>query len=119
MKFQQSESESKIVGSYETFYESPASTGVYLQFGIIYSYFLWNSPQSNDRHNWTELKNDVILYVLRNSVLIEPMPTASTSQILGYNECFEDITGNIYSRRILAGEFILTNKYFMHDLLII
>ena len=101
---------SKIDGPYETFSGSPASKGI-LQFD------LWNSPQSNDRHNWTELKNNIILYGLRNSVLIAPMPTASTSQILGYNECFEPITSNIFSRRTLAGEFILTNKYLMLDLL--
>ena len=101
---------SKIDGPYETFIGSPASKGI-LQFD------LWSSPQSNDRYNWTELKNQIRIHGLRNSVLLAPMPTASTSQILGYNECFEPITSNIYSRRTLAGEFIMTNKYLMYDLL--
>ena len=101
---------SQIDGPYETFSGSPASQGI-LQFD------LWSSPQSNDRYNWTELKKNIVLYGLRNSVLLAPMPTASTSQILGYNECFEPMTSNIYSRRTLAGEFMLTNKYLMYDLL--
>ena len=101
---------SQIDGPYETFSGSPAPQGI-LQFD------LWSSPQSNDRYNWTELKKDIVLYGLRNSVLLAPMPTASTSQILGYNECFEPMTSNIYSRRTLAGEFMLTNKYLMYDLL--
>ena len=101
---------SKKDGPYETFEGSPASQGI-LQFD------LWSSPQSNDRYPWTELKTEIIKHGLRNSVLLAPMPTASTSQILGYNECFEPMTSNIYSRRTLAGEFILTNKYLMHDLL--
>ena len=101
---------SKEDGPYETFPGSPASKGI-LQFD------LWSSPQSNDRYNWTELKNEIIKNGLRNSVLLAPMPTASTSQILGYNECFEPMTSNIYSRRTLAGEFMLTNKYLMYDLL--
>ena len=101
---------SKRDGCYETFVGSPASKGI-LQFD------LWESPQSNERYNWTELKSNIREFGLRNSVLLAPMPTASTSQILGYNECIEPITSNIYSRRTLAGEFILTNKYLMLDLL--
>ena len=97
-------------GPYETYAGSPMSQGL-LQFD------LWDSPQTNDRHDWTLLKSKIALHGVRNSVLLAPMPTASTSQILGYNECIEPITSNIYSRRTLAGEFILTNKYLMNDLI--
>lgn len=97
-------------GPYETYAGSPISQGL-LQFD------LWDSPQNNDRHDWTLLKSKIALHGVRNSVLLAPMPTASTSQILGYNECIEPITSNIYSRRTLAGEFILTNKYLMNDLI--
>jgi ribonucleoside-diphosphate reductase alpha subunit len=97
-------------GPYETYAGSPMSQGL-LQFD------LWESPQNNDRHDWTLLKSNIALHGVRNSVLLAPMPTASTSQILGYNECIEPITSNIYSRRTLAGEFILTNKYLMNDLI--
>jgi ribonucleoside-diphosphate reductase alpha chain len=97
-------------GTYESFAGSPASFGI-LQFD------LWEHQQTNDRYDWKELKERIKKTGLRNSLLVAPMPTASTSQILGYNECIEPITSNIYSRRTLAGEFILTNKYLMHDLL--
>jgi ribonucleotide reductase alpha subunit len=82
-------------GSYSSFVGSPASFGK-LQFD------LWEQNPTN-RYDWNNLKKEIIQYGLRNSLLIAPMPTASTSQILGYNECFEPITGNIYSRRTLAG----------------
>lgn len=97
-------------GAYETFVGSPASQGQ-LQFD------LWNVDPGQSRYNWAALKSDVMMYGLRNSLLLAPMPTASTSQILGFNECIEPITSNIYSRRTLAGEFILANKYLMKDLL--
>ena len=97
-------------GPYESYNGSPISQGI-LQFD------LWNVPQNNERHNWTLLKKKIATFGVRNSVLLAPMPTASTSQILGYNECIEPITSNIYSRRTLAGEFILTNKYLMKDLI--
>jgi len=97
-------------GPYETFSGSPASQGL-LQFDM------WNVEPGNERYNWDELKECIKTYGLRNSLLLAPMPTASTSQILGFNECIEPITSNIYSRRTLAGEFILTNKYLMNDLL--
>lgn len=100
----------KIDGAYSTFQGSPASQGL-LQFD------LWNVNVSNERYNWTQLKEDIVKYGLRNSLLLAPMPTASTSQILGYNECIEPITSNIYSRRTLAGEFVIVNKYLMHDLI--
>jgi ribonucleotide reductase alpha subunit len=68
-------------------------------------------------YDWTALKASIKTNGLRNSLLVAPMPTASTSQILGYNECFEPITSNIYSRRTMAGEFVLPNKYLMKDLI--
>ncbi len=102
----------KIEGAYETFEGSPASHGI-LQFDM------WNvnPSETEQRYDWNELKEDVQMYGIRNSLLVAPMPTASTSQILGYNECIEPITSNIYNRRTIAGEFILTNKYLMNDLI--
>ena len=102
----------KTDGTYETFEGSPASNGI-LQFDM------WNvNPSENEqRYDWDEMKEDIKLYGLRNSLLVAPMPTASTSQILGFNECIEPITSNIYNRRTIAGEFILANKYLMNDLL--
>ena len=94
---------------YETYHGSPASKRK-LQFD------LWGVTPSN-RYDWDELKLDIQHLGLRNSLLLAPMPTASTSQILGYNECIEPITSNIYNRRTLAGEFILANKYLMNDLI--
>lgn len=104
---------SKSTGPYESFEGSPASQGV-LQFD------LWDAvPESEYKYlyDWSQLKADIMEFGLRNSLLLAPMPTASTSQILGFNECIEPITSNIYSRRTLAGEFILANKYLMHDLI--
>lgn len=100
-------------GPYETFDGSPASKGQ-LQFD------LWNidpSKNSGLKYDWSALKTQIVIHGLRNSLLVAPMPTASTSQILGYNECIEPITSNIYSRRTLAGEFIMANRYLMKDLL--
>jgi ribonucleoside-diphosphate reductase alpha subunit len=97
-------------GPYETFAGSPASKGI-LQFDM------WNVDPTNARYDWTALKQLIMQHGIRNSLLLAPMPTASTSQIFGYNECIEPITSNIYNRRTLAGEFILTNKYLMNDLL--
>ena len=96
-------------GPYETFQGSPASQGI-LQFDM------WNVDPGNSRYDWTAMKERIKVNGLRNSLLLAPMPTASTSQILGYNECIEPFTSNIYSRRTLAGEFIMTNKYLMKDL---
>jgi len=96
-------------GAYSSFIGSPASNGE-LQFD------LWNVTPS-DRYDWTKLKKNIIAYGLRNSLLVAPMPTASTSQILGYNECFEPLTSNIYSRRTNAGEFVVINKYLMEELI--
>jgi ribonucleoside-diphosphate reductase alpha chain len=97
-------------GYYETFPGSPASKGE-LQFDM------WNVEVDNTNYDWTGLKEKIMTNGLRNSLLLAPMPTASTSQILGFNECIEPITSNISSRRTLAGEFIQANKYLIADLL--
>lgn len=99
----------KKEGPYETFQGSPASKGV-LQFDM------WHVTPSADLE-WDKLKKSIIKHGLRNSLLVAPMPTASTSQILGFNECFEPFTTNIYSRRTLAGEYIVINKYLVKELL--
>jgi len=96
-------------GVYSSFMNSPASNGI-LQFDM------WDVTPS-DRYDWNKLKEDIKLYGLRNSLLVAPMPTASTSQILGFNECFEPFTSNLYTRRTLAGEFIVVNKYLMKELI--
>ena len=98
-----------LFGAYTSFEGSPASKGI-LQFDM------WSCEPSN-RYNWSKLKQSIIENGLRNSLLVAPMPTASTSQILGYNECFEPLTSNIYSRRTLAGEFVIVNKYLMKELI--
>ncbi|MBC8302115.1 MAG: ribonucleoside-diphosphate reductase subunit alpha [Pelagibacterales bacterium] len=94
-------------GKYETFDGSPASKGI-LQFDM------WGVYPT--RYPWSVLKEQIKLHGLRNSLLVAPMPTASTSQILGFNECFEPFTSNIYLRRTLAGEFVMVNKYLMNEL---
>ena len=98
-----------IDGPYETYAGSPASQGE-LQ------YDLWSVAPSNHL-DWSALKAKIATTGLRNSLLLAPMPTASTSQILGFNECFEPFTSNIYSRRTLAGEFVLTNRYLIKELI--
>jgi ribonucleoside-diphosphate reductase alpha subunit len=100
---------SKKEGPYETFAGSPASKGI-LQFDM------WNVKPSVDL-DWDKLKKQIVKHGLRNSLLVAPMPTASTSQILGFNECFEPFTTNIYTRRTLAGEFVVINKYLLKELL--
>ncbi|NVJ87554.1 MAG: ribonucleoside-diphosphate reductase subunit alpha [Algoriphagus sp.] len=100
----------KIEGTYETYEGSPASQGI-LQFDM------WGVTPKSGRWNWSELKERVKKFGLRNSLLVAPMPTASTSQILGNNECFEPYTSNIYTRRTLSGEFIVVNKHLMKDLI--
>ena len=99
----------KKEGVYETFEGSPASKG-------IFQFDLWNVKPSK-RWNWDGLKENVKKYGMRNSLLLAPMPTASTSQILGNNECFEPYTSNIYSRRVLSGEFIVVNKHLLKSLI--
>lgn len=100
----------KTQGTYETYEGSPASKGV-LQFDM------WGVTPKSNRWNWSELKEKVKKYGMRNSLLVAPMPTASTSQILGNNECFEPYTSNLYTRRTLSGEFIMVNKHLMKDLI--
>ncbi len=95
-------------GPYETFAGSPLSKG-------IFQFDMWNVKPTN-RWNWEKLRKDVVEHGVRNSLLVAPMPTASTSQILGNNECFEPYTSNIYSRRVLSGEFIIVNKHLLKDL---
>merc|ERR1712176_1562173 len=100
-------------GAYSSFQGSPASQGL-LQFD------LWASDNVdflNPNYKWKELKAKVQKYGLRNSLLTAPMPTASTSQILGNNECFEPYTSNVYIRRTLAGEFVVINKHLLRDLI--
>jgi len=96
-------------GAYETFKGSPLSKGKF-QFD------LWNVTPDSNRWDWENLRLDVMNHGVRNSLLVAPMPTASTSQILGNNECFEPYTSNIYTRRVLSGEFIIVNKYLLRDL---
>jgi ribonucleoside-diphosphate reductase alpha subunit len=98
----------KVEGHYETFKGSPLSKGVF-QFDM------WNVSPSN-RWEWDVLRSEVMEFGVRNSLLLAPMPTASTAQILGNNECFEPYTSNIYTRRVLSGEFIIVNKHLLKDL---
>lgn len=100
----------KVNGAYETFKGSPASKG-------IFQFDMWGITPKSNRWNWEQLKQDVKKHGVRNSLLVAPMPTASTSQILGNNECFEPYTSNIYTRRTLSGEFIIANKHLMKDLI--
>src|SRR5690242_16452936 len=101
---------SKVEGPYETFKGSPVSKG-------IFQFDMWGVTPKSNRWNWEQLKQDVKKHGVRNSLLVAPMPTASTSQILGNNECFEPYTSNIYTRRTLSGEFIIANKHLMKDLI--
>jgi ribonucleoside-diphosphate reductase alpha chain len=96
-------------GAYETFKGSPLSKGQF-QFD------LWDVKPTSGRWDWENLRLDVMNHGVRNSLLVAPMPTASTSQILGNNECFEPYTSNIYTRRVLSGEFIIVNKHLLRDL---
>jgi ribonucleoside-diphosphate reductase alpha chain len=102
-----------LKGSYSSFVGSPASQGI-LQFDMWHNF---SGHSQTLGYDWAALKTSIKNHGLRNSLLVAPMPTASTSQILGYNECFEPITSNIYSRRTMAGEFVLPNKYLMKDLI--
>lgn len=96
-------------GAYSTFEGSPISQG-------IFQFDMW-SVKSSTRYDWPELRKNIIQYGVRNSLSVAPMPTASTAQILGNNECFEPFTSNIYTRRTLAGEFIIVNKYLLKELI--
>ena len=98
-----------FLGSYSSFEGSPMSKG-------LFQFDLWGAKQS-DRYNWDDLRTKIKEHGIRNSLLVAPMPTASTSQILGNNECIEPFTSNIYVRRTLAGEFVVINKHLIKDLL--
>jgi ribonucleotide reductase alpha subunit len=100
---------SKYCGAYSTFEGSPISQG-------LFQFDLWDEKPSN-RYDWDSLRNDIKEYGIRNSLLVSPMPTASTSQIMGFNESFEPITNNIFQRKTLSGEFIVINKYLIKDLI--
>ncbi len=97
-------------GPYQTWAGSPISQGVF-QFDM------WNVTPSSGRWDWEDLRKKVVAHGVRNSLLLAPMPTASTSQILGNNECFEPYTSNIYVRRVLSGEFVVVNKHLLRDLI--
>ena len=103
--------EAKSDGPYETYEGSPISKG-------DFQHNLWNikDDELSGRWDWTKLRKQVLKNGVRNSLLVAPMPTASTSQILGNNECFEPYTSNIYTRRVLSGEFIVVNKHLLEDL---
>ncbi len=100
----------KIEGPYSTFKGSPVSKG-------IFQFDMWGVTPDSGRWDWDSLKKEVKKHGVRNSLLMAPMPTASTSQILGNNECFEPYTSNIYTRRTLSGEFVIVNKHLMTDLI--
>jgi ribonucleoside-diphosphate reductase alpha chain len=102
----------KEEGAYETYQGSPVSKGI-LQPDMWHVIPL---TEQDGSLQWSVLRESIMAHGIRNSLLMAPMPTASTSQILGYNECFEPFTSNIYSRRTLAGEFIVMNKYLLKDL---
>lgn len=99
----------KAEGPYETWAGSPISQG-------IFQFDMWGVKPDSNRWDWESLRKQVVKYGVRNSLLLAPMPTASTSQILGNNECFEPFTSNIYVRRVLSGEFVIVNKYLLKDL---
>ena len=100
----------KVQGTYETYDGSPTSKG-------IFQFDMWGVTPKSGRWDWSSLKEKVNKFGIRNSLLVAPMPTASTSQILGNNECFEAYTSNIYTRRTLSGEFIVVNKHLLKDLI--
>ncbi len=97
-------------GPYQSYKGSPVSKG-------IFQFDMWGVTPDSGRWDWIELKQKVRKHGVRNSLLLAPMPTASTSQILGNNECFEPYTSNLYVRRVLSGEFIVANKYLMNELI--
>jgi ribonucleoside-diphosphate reductase alpha chain len=99
----------KEEGPYSSFQGSPLSKG-------IFQFDMWNVDPGNSRHDWESLRAEVMKHGARNSLLLAPMPTASTSQILGNNECFEPYTSNIYIRRVNSGDFIIVNKHLLNDL---
>jgi len=103
--------EAQIDGPYQSYKGSPISKGEF-------QYNLWGikDEELSGLWDWDKLRQKVLKHGVRNSLLVAPMPTASTSQILGNNECFEPYTSNIYTRRVLSGEFIVVNKHLLEDL---
>ena len=99
----------KYIGAYSSFEGSPISRG-------LFQFDLWGEKPS-DRYDWDKLREDIKSFGIRNSLLISPMPTASTSQIMGFNESFEPFTNNIFQRKTLSGEFIVINKYLIRELM--
>ena len=97
------------LGPYETYEGSPVSQG-------ILQHDMWN-VKGSDRFDWNTLRAKIAQHGVRNSLLLAPMPTASTSQILGNNECFEPYTSNIYTRRVMSGEFQIVNHHLLKDLI--
>jgi len=99
-------------GAYSSFKGSPVSKG-------IFQYDMWGIKEDelSGLWNWSKLKKTVIKYGVRNSLLVAPMPTASTAQILGNNECFEPFTNNLYKRNVLSGEFVIVNRHLVEDLI--
>lgn len=97
------------VGPYETYEGSPVSKG-------MFQFDLWDVKPTSGRWDWDSLRQKVLMHGVRNSLLVAPMPTASTSQILGNNECFEPYTSNLYTRRVLSGEFCIVNTHLVKDL---
>lgn len=100
----------KVEGPYSTWEGSPISKG-------IFQFDMWNVTPTSGNWDWEKLRQQVVEHGVRNSLLVAPMPTASTSQILGNNECFEPYTSNIYARRVLSGEFAVVNKHLLKDLI--
>eukprot|EP00095_Tigriopus_kingsejongensis_P009787 maker-scaffold2699_size13170-snap-gene-0.0 protein:Tk09787 transcript:maker-scaffold2699_size13170-snap-gene-0.0-mRNA-1 annotation:"ribonucleoside-diphosphate reductase" len=100
----------KVDGPYESYKGSPASKG-------IFQFDMWKDATPSGMWDWKALKKEVKKHGIRNSLLLAPMPTASTSQILGNNEAFEPYTSNIYTRRVLSGEFVIVNKHLLKDLI--
>ena len=100
----------EYLGTYSSYIGSPLHKG-------SLQHDLWGVPVDNSLHNWDSLRQDIKKYGVRNSLLVAPMPTASTSQILGNFECIEPVISNIYSRRVLAGEFMVINEYLVKDLI--
>ena len=99
----------KYIGAYSSFEGSPISRG-------LFQFDLWGEKPS-ERYDWDKLREDIKSFGIRNSLLISPMPTASTSQIMGFNESFEPFTNNIFQRKTLSGEFIVINKYLIRELM--
>lgn len=100
----------KIDGPYQSYKGSPISKG-------IFQFDMWNVKPKSKRWDWEDLRSQILQHGVRNSLLLAPMPTASTSQILGNNECFEPFVSNITLKRVLSGEFIVINKYLLKELI--